>query len=387
MSTNEVKSTNIPALDGVRGLAILLVMSTHFFYKTPLFNLGWTGVDLFFVLSGYLLCSKFIKYKISKDLILTFFRNRLLRTLPIYFLLLLFFISLYFLIPVGKRNLLFFPLDTFFILSHLALIQNWYYIFISQPYTPVGHLWSVSVEEQFYLFFPFLILLIEKLKLKLLFIIVMLGGVLMFRSIDLYCYGMLDNSKSVINFQRYSFNTFYRMDSFLAGIMLAYVLYHYKKIKLLNKIVTAVFVLTGLCIIIFFGYFQIFSSSSALICSVGYTTIALFFASVIYFVIQKKYSLLNTFFSSKLLIFSGKISYGLYVYHYVLDFYNSSLLGYVKKLFPGLPNNQFVSILFSLFLIAMAYLISYTSYIFVEKKFLQFKRAYSNFPQKAMANA
>ena len=57
----------IPQLDGIRGLAIILVISFHYFRNIPLFSFGWSGVDLFFVLSGYLITSRLIALQEQKN--------------------------------------------------------------------------------------------------------------------------------------------------------------------------------------------------------------------------------------------------------------------------------------------------------------------------------
>ena len=81
----------IPQLDGIRGLAIILVISFHYLGNIPIFSFGWCGVDLFFVLSGYLITSRLITLQKQKNHLIKFYTNRALRILPLYYLTLIIF--------------------------------------------------------------------------------------------------------------------------------------------------------------------------------------------------------------------------------------------------------------------------------------------------------
>src|SRR5580658_4061441 len=97
----KIRATNsmqqkIPQLDGVRGIAILIVILHNSLYKFPslplqsLFSYGWMGVDLFFVLSGFLITGILIDTKQSKFYFKNFYARRCLRILPLYYLVLFF---------------------------------------------------------------------------------------------------------------------------------------------------------------------------------------------------------------------------------------------------------------------------------------------------------
>jgi peptidoglycan/LPS O-acetylase OafA/YrhL len=159
---------HLPQLDGVRGIAILLVVACHYFWfpTVPALrqlsmmraaNLGWTGVDLFFVLSGFLLGGILIDQKGSEGYFRRFYLRRAARILPLYYSWLL--ISP-FLAGWGDPDL-----------AYLVFAQNWMMAVFNRSHG--GGLfisWSLAVEEQFYLVLPFLISYLSRRGLTVLLI-------------------------------------------------------------------------------------------------------------------------------------------------------------------------------------------------------------------------
>lgn len=160
----QVRSAPIVTLDGLRGVAILLVMLHHFTFWHPrahstftrvlygVFDAGWIGVDLFFVLSGFLITSILIESKMGRHYFSTFFGRRILRIFPLYYgALALFFWGLPRLdvtVPLPDEG------------AHI-----WYWLYLTNvdialhgwaPRT-VTHFWSLAVEEHFYLVWPFVV--------------------------------------------------------------------------------------------------------------------------------------------------------------------------------------------------------------------------------------
>jgi len=153
-----------PGLDGIRGLAIALVLATHTWYLWPSgwFNGGSEGVDVFFVLSGFLITSLLLEeYADSLDLSLgAFYKRRALRLFPaLYLMLTVAFVAsrLIHSVAVG------YPLggELGGIGETVGYIYNWRFLF-----TPtlgawgIAQVWSLGVEEQFYVFWPLLLLLL-----------------------------------------------------------------------------------------------------------------------------------------------------------------------------------------------------------------------------------
>jgi peptidoglycan/LPS O-acetylase OafA/YrhL len=175
-------STRIPQLDGLRGIAVLLVIGLHYLndaqhgaFGTLLyrfgcaFRLGWAGVDLFFVLSGFLIGGILLENRAAKNYFSVFYLRRLYRIVPIYFL----WITLYVLsallaggwlanfIPLGPSPLRPVPLFYLFLQNYLSLP------FGSLIWVWLAVAWSLGVEEQFYLLAPPLIRYLPLQKLRL----------------------------------------------------------------------------------------------------------------------------------------------------------------------------------------------------------------------------
>lgn len=153
------KQSRFPELDGLRGIAALMVIAYHFspalnVAASPLHQMGFlcgfgvTGVDLFFVLSGFLITGILLREKGMRQYFRRFYTRRLLRIFPVYFLGLIIILALgcLRLIPPGQ-------IDSWVLLGYGLNLSNWLSLFHAEL-LPLSHFWSLSVEEQFYLFWP-----------------------------------------------------------------------------------------------------------------------------------------------------------------------------------------------------------------------------------------
>jgi peptidoglycan/LPS O-acetylase OafA/YrhL len=169
----------MPSLDGLRGIAMLIVVGCHLIWPSATFHFdwidrvlinGWIGVDLFFVLSGFLITGILLDARDGPRYFRNFYARRALRIFPIYYL---FLVALFIWLPFGSwitlRTL---PWQY----THMASHSAWYWthtVNILHARTEVtewfhtGHLWSLSVEEQFYLVWPALVFIIPRRRLPL----------------------------------------------------------------------------------------------------------------------------------------------------------------------------------------------------------------------------
>jgi peptidoglycan/LPS O-acetylase OafA/YrhL len=174
-------SGRIPELDGLRGIAILLVLTLHYLsdgsqdvFGTLLyrfcsaFRLGWAGVDLFFVLSGFLIGGILLDARESQNYFRTFYLRRLCRIVPIYYVwvtayaVAVLFAGTYFsaLLPVDLHSANYLPAYYLFIQNYISLQHGslgWFWLAVA---------WSLGVEEQFYLVAPPLIRYLSAVRLK-----------------------------------------------------------------------------------------------------------------------------------------------------------------------------------------------------------------------------
>jgi len=167
--TQRVQPGNIPALDGLRGIAIILVMVHHFTYYRPTSGIdaligdvlffGWTGVDLFFVLSGFLITGILLDTRDGGRYFTSFYARRILRIFPLYYLVL--FLALVVLpkfpavhsVLIGQDDSVDLPSQwpywlymTNFSIAGRGWVHGW---------VDVG--WSLAIEEHFYLVWPLVI--------------------------------------------------------------------------------------------------------------------------------------------------------------------------------------------------------------------------------------
>ena len=164
-----------PSLDGLRGIAILSVLLFHIYPQY--FHYGYLGVDLFFVLSGYLITNIiYTKLENNTFSFKEFYRNRVRRIFPAVIVVLLFalIIGWLFLFPSELENLGKHIKSSAFFYQNFRLINEVGYWDKAAQLKPLLHFWSLSVEEQFYIFWPLIIFTVYKFRLNLLYSLLVL---------------------------------------------------------------------------------------------------------------------------------------------------------------------------------------------------------------------
>ena len=364
---------NLPAhvvgLDGVRGVAVLLVFISHFHWilspdpfltkVTPwhfinrTLEAGFMGVDIFFVLSGFLITSLLMKDRSTnqKNLFKRFYRRRALRLLPALYALLIadFFVSRW-------EN---FPGDIQWRTTWHAILflNNWNIVNnFGEAQNDLGHLWSLGIEEQFYLIWPLTIWLLAKLKIpsKMMIPLILFASlVVMVHRTSLWN----DGTSWIILYIR----TDTRLDSLLIGAMFAYVYRHFQvPSKILNSVATLS--LMGLV------YIKYVLDKSPFIFEMGWTIIALLAGFIILSVAEGVF-FVQKVFTWRPLTMIGKVSYGLYLWHMPI------FLLFGRHVTSGSrPLRLLIGII-------IASVVTSLSWFFIEKPFLNLKnRRYGNVP-------
>jgi peptidoglycan/LPS O-acetylase OafA/YrhL len=345
-----MKLTYRPEIDGLRAIAVVAVILYHAqitIFGHQLFKGGFVGVDIFFVISGYLITSI-----ILKELVTTgsfsfkhFYERRVRRILPA--LLFVMLVSL----PFAWIYLLPSSFVDFSksILYSLGFSSNFYFHYSDQEYGAVSglfkpflHTWSLSVEEQFYILFPIILSIIFKYFKKYIIHTLILGFFIGLALADW-------NSKNYPSVSFYFLHT--RMWELLAGSVLAY--YEIKQgYRSKNKILNLILPTIGLLLIIFYiFFFKLHFPHPSL------HTLPLIIGICLMIWFSNKGEIITKILSTKLIVGVGLISYSLYLWHYpiyafakVTYFFEYNI---VKQLFSGL-----------VILVA-----SIISYYFIEKPF------------------
>jgi peptidoglycan/LPS O-acetylase OafA/YrhL len=331
----------IPALDGLRGTAVVLVL----LYHCCGFSHGWVGVNLFFVLSGFLITRILLVKCGDADYFKAFYRNRVLRIFPLYFMLILSMFSVQYLYPSIK-------------ITHSAVyfclfVQNWLYSQTGFSTTdPLNHTWSLAIEEQFYLFFP-LIVYYFNTKLPY-FIFITLIAVLAIRTYFAiegdWCTGYIA--------------TYCRIDGLLIGAAIAYSQQQKLKIQdILRYLLPLLLIILSIVVVMWLT-----PNHGSIKNAVVYTIVDLFFAFIVVLSIRnEQHNLIQRFFSITILRKIGQYSFGIYVYHwpiYIIIYHN------LFAKYPNVVLFQLGAVVPTLLLTAI---IAFFSYHFVEKPFLKLK--------------
>ncbi|PKH85164.1 acyltransferase family protein [Colwellia sp. Bg11-28] len=341
----------IPSLNGVRALAVLLVFFSHtgFSHIVP----GGLGVTIFFFLSGYLITTLLVdeQKKTGSISLKNFYIRRIYRLFPPLYIVIIATI----LITIVKGDISYINIGGF--LSQILHYSNYYIIFVGKEgmIPGLGILWSLAVEEHFYLFFPlFLLFFIKKISTKnLVFLIVLIIlAVNAWRLILVLNFDILSLRDQLYHYTYYATDT--RFDSLLYGCVMALILnpIHMTKKVNNNSLLIKVGMLLGTTLILFTLLYRdiIFRET------IRYSIQGIAMFPIFYYLITQNKSLLYKLFNSQFMSFIGKISYSFYLSHYVLIYLAQSLFG------DTLLVKNIIGLLFTL-------LFSTFMYYFVEKRF------------------
>jgi len=352
-----------PGLDGVRGIAILLVFFSHYggghkstniviHLWSMMCDFGWVGVDLFFVLSGFLITGILYDSINDNDRVKNFYARRALRIFPLFYGVLVAFLLL---TPVLKLHWRAEHVLYFVYLTNLMPLLHP----IPSPGACVslGHFWSLAVEEQFYLVWPFIVWKMRD-RNKLLSTCGVLIAVAFILRVILIASG--------VNYLIVYELLFTRMDSLLAGGALALIIRGpHRKIPY-----RAVIVFTGLAIVAMIFFNRGTDHENVIVSTIGYSIIALFCAGIVY-AAWKGGGIIGSIAATSPLRFFGRYSYGMYIYHGLLMSVLFPLIYPIEQYCKSAVIGGFVYLIFSL---VITLVVAMLSFHFFETPFLRLKK-------------
>ncbi|HMB21593.1 MAG: acyltransferase family protein [Chloroflexota bacterium] len=360
----------IPGLDGLRGIAFLLVYGLH----TDYVQVGWVGVQFFFVLSGFLITGILLdmkKFLPPRDYFVKFYGRRFLRIFPLYYFYLLLMAGVAtWLISIAYRPG---AMKVFLEQARYAALYVYDFFFATSfgnNSSFLDHFWSLSVEEQFYIFWPLLILLVPEKALKKLSIgFIVLGP--LFRLIFLFIYRSGEFSFLARSAEWFIYPLpFSHIDAFAFGALISR--YPFPNAKKQFFILLGILPVVGYATqylatgeigaISAFGFPMFLGDAYKYIW--GYSLLNYFFAVAICAVVKEQVFL--RFLDWKPMQYLGKISYGLYVYHYPIIWF----VGRIRDL--EVPEAT-ARVLTALIAFPVTLLISAASYHLMEKPILDLK--------------
>ena len=370
--------SRIKGLDSVRGIAFILVFLVH----TRYLNFGWESIQVFFVLSGFLITGILVDMKRTlptKEFFVKFYGRRFLRIFPLYYSYLFLILAL----GLILANFGFLVKKTELLLSiypyALTYVYNFYSITTQELLPVTNHLWSLSVEEQFYIVWPLLIFLVPEKHYKYLF-----GSAILFGPVFRVVYTLAFNAGYLPfvteGLSRSAFVLpFTHMDAFGLGALIS----QYKipnssrKLALLSLLVPA----------IGYGYNFIVVGNVGDIGSLGYPylmengyqflwgySVVNYWSAVLIDAIAKE-GLFLRFLNWRPFVYLGKISYGMYVYH----------LGIIWIIYRVLDKtvaepNAWIIALASIIDFGLAFIFASISYRYLEMPILNLKNKYFRLP-------
>jgi peptidoglycan/LPS O-acetylase OafA/YrhL len=356
-ATTEKALLRIPELDGLRGVAILMVLSFHFInnqltgaqfgFKSSLAKItsfGWIGVDLFFVLSGFLIGSILIRNKRSKNYFSTFYIRRLVRIMPNYYLLLVVFLIIS-AIPTFQSNYFLTGNRVIPTWSYFAMIHNF---FMAGQHnlgnTSISIAWSIGIEEQFYIVFPFIVYFLKDRWLPY-----ALGAAILTAITMRGTYSNWVPAYTLLSC---------RMDAISFGALIAWANFHYD-LRLITKK--------------FFPWLVMIAIADALVCAFLYyryndlgpvrnTLFSILFSIFTVFTLTYNSGWLGQLLRNKLLMWIGTISYSLYLFHYmILGIFNHFLGNHT-----GVAITDGKSVLFTCIALATSLFVARMVFVFLE---------------------
>lgn len=371
----DISRSHYVALDGLRGLAILTVVIFHFSLEHPnahaadgiflqLAELGWAGVDLFFVLSGFLITGILLETKSSPHYFRNFLARRFLRIWPLYYATLIVFFVI--------APLVLDPMPD--MLQSMNEEQAWFWLYAANwlfareggfGHTSGGYFWSLAVEEQFYLFWPVVVFYLSSRNLLklcgLLFLVSSVGRVLLVLS------GVSTGVVYVM--------TFTRLDPLVTGAALAVCLRTQTLSAEVRRVLpylagTSLLALAVVRLLDGHGFY-----TGRYMAMFGLSPLAILFGCLCAYSLQESvHPRWRAFLASRPMVAAGKYSYALYIVHVPI----ASLVAQVTiDRLPPSDDAAAYNLAFAMFFVLAALVsgvLAFLSWHLFEKHILKLKR-------------
>lgn len=378
----------MPALDGLRGLAVMAVVIHNGVWAEQhlvegvvpkllniLVNAGWLGVQLFFVLSGFLITGILLDEKGAPQQLRNFYVRRALRIFPLYYLTL--FVILVALPQLGIW------------LGGEPALQSaqpiWYWLFLSNWSIPIiggpgvlSHYWSLAVEEQFYLLWPLLVMTMNRRSLAALCISLIIASPLI-RAM------MIFHDLEFARWRAYEF-TFARWDALATGALLALALRYREWWEIAARHARSALMVCLIYVVVTVLTMHAYAPVDLGIAFANQTIAAVLFAAALYFAIMPmpKQSRWQQWLCVAKLRAVGKYSYAIYIFHYpVIAAFDPVWKKYTQGFESELPTlNTFARVLA---IGVISFLLAYCSWYLIEQPCLRLRRFFTSSKVAAVA--
>tara|TARA_B100001989_G_scaffold92681_1_gene64529 strand:+ start:174 stop:1328 length:1155 start_codon:yes stop_codon:yes gene_type:complete len=362
-------------IDGLRGLAVLLVIWFHAsvflfsaseenqFYHELYYRLsliGQTGVDLFFIISGFLITGILIDTKDVENRFRRFYIRRSLRIFPLYYGFLFLMGAVLLLQPLSED----WGSDVGRFFYHSVYLQNWFSPASDGFWLLLSHTWSLAIEEQFYLLWPLIFWFLYKRSY-----VSTIGFCLVLIIISMY----LRFDLAERGYHNFAYRaTISHFDSIAMGALCSLLFCKYGQVFSRFKLILSLVALLSIAVFLLCLFSYDLKKSHLFLISNGLTFMNVAYICVfMLLLISSSENVVKKFLAKPFFIFTARISYGMYIFHFPICVFISV---WVQSLDYEYLYGHFIALTLTL---CLSYLVSWLSYKYFEEPILKLKDRYA----------